>query len=49
MNVVLYLLLGIGWGLAIFWFLRSLRHTPAADDRLADELRQQLKQRDARQ
>ena len=47
MYPALYVLLGLGLGILIGWLLRSLRQPAASDNRLENELRQQVAQREA--
>jgi DNA recombination protein RmuC len=47
MTSALYVLLGLALGFVIGWLLRALRQPVAADNRLENELRQQLTQRDS--
>jgi DNA recombination protein RmuC len=47
MAPLIYALIGLAVGLAIGWLARSLRQPPAADNRLENELRQQVIQRES--
>ncbi len=47
MSPWIYILLGAGLGGVIGWLVRSLRQPPAADNRLENELRQQVVQRES--
>src|SRR5258706_13276875 len=47
MTPVLYVLLGLALGFVIGWLLRALRQPTVTDNRLENELRQQLTQRDS--
>jgi DNA recombination protein RmuC len=47
MTPVLYVLLGLALGFVIGWLVRALRQPTVTDNRLENELRQQLTQRDS--
>lgn len=47
MSPIAFILLGTAIGVIIGWLLRALRRPPASDNRLENELRQQLTQRES--